>query len=183
MNTRLLLVSGSTRDESSNSAALRALAMVVPDGVTPVLFTELTALPAFVPGQQVDPSSAVARWRHEISAADAVLFSTPEYAGTLPGSLKNALDWTVASGEFVGKPVGWINVANAGRGGGAISTLESVLRYVSADVIPGACARICPPAGVTFTARVVDDDVRRQLETVVQEVLQHLHATTGSPPG
>ena len=147
MSTRLLLVSGSTRDESSNSAALRALAAVVPEEVEPVIFAELTALPAFVPGQQVDSSSAVARWRREITHADAVLFSTPEYAGTLPGALKNALDWTVASGEFVGKPVGWINVANAGRGGGAINTLESVLRYVSADVISGPARASAPRKG------------------------------------
>ena len=57
--------------------------------------------------------------RRQLADADAVLFCTPEYAGTLPGSLKNLLDWTVGGGELYGKPVAWINVANPGRGDGA----------------------------------------------------------------
>lgn len=75
-------------------------------------------------------------------AADAVLFCTPEYAGTLPGSFKNLLDWTVGSGELYGKPVAWINVANAGRGEGAQATLVTVLGYVGAVIIEPACTHL-----------------------------------------
>ena len=55
--------------------------------------------------------------RQEIAAADAVLFCTPEYAGTLPGSFKNLLDWTVGGGEIYGKPAVWINPAAVRRDG------------------------------------------------------------------
>jgi NAD(P)H-dependent FMN reductase len=71
-----------------------------------------------------------------------VLFCTPEYAGTLPGSLKNLLDWTVGGGQLYGKPVAWLNVAAANRGLGAEQTLASVLGYVGAVVVEPACRHI-----------------------------------------
>jgi chromate reductase, NAD(P)H dehydrogenase (quinone) len=84
----------------------------------------------------------VARLREEITAADAVLFCTPEYAGTLPGSFKNLLDWTVGGGQLYGKPAAWINVAAEGRGQGAQDALASVLGYVGAAIVEQACRRI-----------------------------------------
>src|SRR3712207_2303791 len=97
---RMLLVSGSTRAASTNTAALRTVRAVAPPGVSAVLFEGLSDLPAFNPDDDSGrPHPAVAGLRRELAAADAVLFCTPEYAGTLPGSLKNLLDWTVGSGE------------------------------------------------------------------------------------
>jgi NAD(P)H-dependent FMN reductase len=99
---------------------LKTLRAVAPEGVTTVLYEGLSDLPAFNPdGDGERPHAAVADLRQQLAASDAVLFCTPEYAGTLPGSLKNLLDWTVGSGELYGKPVAWINVANSGRGEGA----------------------------------------------------------------
>ena len=138
---RLLLVSGSTRDGSTNSAALRAARDEAPADVVATLYDGLADLPAFNPDDEehgpVHP--AVARLREQLAAADAVLFCTPEYAGTLPGSFKNLLDWTVGNGDLYEKPVAWINVAAEGRGGGALQdTLATVLRYVTATVIEQA---------------------------------------------
>ena len=70
-----------------------------------------------------------------------MLFCTPEYAGALPGSFKNLLDWTVGTGALHGKPVGWVNVANPGRGEGALAELITVLGYVGAKMIDSACLR------------------------------------------
>ena len=108
------------------------------------LYGGLSALPAFNPDHDgADLPPAAAGLRREIAAADAVMFCTPEYAGTLPGSFKNLLDWTVGGGELDGKPVAWLNVANQGRGGGAQATLETVLGYVGAKVVerPAAACR------------------------------------------
>src|SRR2546430_7605900 len=140
--TRILLVSGSTRSGSTTTAALRAIREVAPDGITTVLYDLLAGLPAFNPDDDgADPPVAVAALREQISAAGAVVFCTPEYAGTLPGSFKNLLDWTVGDGGLYGKPVAWINVANEGRGQGAQDTLLTVLGYVGAQVIEPACRR------------------------------------------
>jgi chromate reductase, NAD(P)H dehydrogenase (quinone) len=165
--TRILLVSGSTRGGSTNTAALRTIEAVVPDGVAADLYDGLAELPAFNPDDDGAPASGpdgspgdgsakdsgprdggralpapVAALRERIAVADAVVFCTPEYAGTLPGSFKNLLDWTVGGGELYGKPVAWINVAGPGRGGGAQATLETVLGYVGAQVIERACRRL-----------------------------------------
>ena len=114
-SVRVLLISGSTRNGSANSAALVTAAALAPRRVTPVLYGGLADLPAFNPDHDGDllPPAAAAL-RGEIGAAAAVLFCTPEYAGTLPGSLKNLLDWTVGGGEMNEKPAAWINVAEAG---------------------------------------------------------------------
>jgi chromate reductase, NAD(P)H dehydrogenase (quinone) len=143
LRKRILLISGSTRDGSTNTAALRTIAAAAPAGVTAELYGGLAGLPAFNPdddGDRLPP--AAAGLRQAIAAADAVLFCTPEYAGTLPGSFKNLLDWTVGGGELDGKPVAWLNVANPGRGGGAQATLVTVLGYVGARVVEPACRRV-----------------------------------------
>jgi len=140
---RILLVTGSTRTASANTAALATAAAIAPSQVTPVLYGGLAELPAFNPDHDGDllPAPA-AGLRRELAESDAVLLCTPEYAGTLPGSLKNLLDWTVGGGELYGKPTAWINVAAPGRGQGAEASLAAVLGYVGADVIHAACRRL-----------------------------------------
>jgi chromate reductase len=140
---KVLLISGSTRDGSANTAALVTAAALAPGGVTTALYRGLGILPAFNPDQDGDRlPEPVAELLREIKRADAVLFCTPEYAGTLPGSLKNLLDWTVGGGELYEKPAAWVNVAAANRGQGAQATLATVLGYVGAVVIESACRHI-----------------------------------------
>lgn len=137
---RLLLVSGSTRHSSTNNAALATVRELAPAGSAAILYQGLSALPAFNPDDDRDPvPAAVAELREEISNADVVVFSTPEYAGTLPGSFKNLLDWTVGSDVVSGKPVAWINVAAPGRGHGAVATLKLVVGYIDAQILDRAC--------------------------------------------
>ena len=155
---RILLITGSTRHGSANTAALTTAAELAPAGVTPVLYGGLASLPAFNPDHDGDLlPPAAAELRGEIAAAAAVLFCTPEYAGTLPGSFKNLLDWTVGGGELYEKPVAWLNVANPGRGGGAAATLALVLAYVGATVIDSACRDIpVPKTAITAEGTVRD---------------------------
>src|SRR6266699_3994253 len=96
-DVRILLISGSTRRGSGNTAALRTVQALAPDGVTAELYDGLAALPAFSPDQDERPPAPAADLRARIAAAGALLFCTPEYAGTLPGSLKNLLDWTLGA--------------------------------------------------------------------------------------
>jgi chromate reductase, NAD(P)H dehydrogenase (quinone) len=168
---RVLLVSGSTRAASTSTAALRTLADLDVAGTDTDLWADLVAVPAFVPDDDGDPPPAVTDLRRRIAAADAVVFCTPEYAGTLPGSLKNALDWMVGSGELYRKPVAWVTVAAPGRGTGAEATLRLVLGYVEAAVIEPACVRI--PVGrdrVGADGRVADPDVRARLAAQIAVV-------------
>ncbi len=155
---RVLLITGSTRHGSANTAALTTAAELAPAGITPVLYGGLAGLPAFNPDHDGDLlPPAAAELRGEIAAAAAVLFCTPEYAGTLPGSFKNLLDWTVGGGEMYEKPVAWLNVANPGRGGGAAATLALVLSYVGATVIDSACRDIPVPRTAITPEGTVSD--------------------------
>ena len=144
-DVRILLISGSTRRGSGNTAALRTVQAMAPEGTTADVYEGLAMLPAFSPDEDEHPPRPAAEFRERIADAGALLFCTPEYAGTLPGSLKNLLDWTVGGGEIYGKPVGWINIAVGGRGTGAEEHLAMVLRYVGAAAVERACVRVPVP--------------------------------------
>lgn len=140
---QVLLVSGSLRRRSTNTAVLRTAQTVAPDDVVAVVYERLADLPHFNPDDEVDPlHPAVADLRQQIRTADAVLFSTPEYAGALPGSFKNLLDWTVGddqSGSIYEKPVAWINASPRGAIN-AHDSLRKVLGYTGAAIVEPACA-------------------------------------------
>jgi NAD(P)H-dependent FMN reductase len=146
---------------------LRTLREVVPDGITVGLYEGLAALPAFNPDNEANAGPAVEQLRRELGEAGAVVFCTPEYAGSLPGSFKNLLDWTVGTADLYGKPVAWVNVAAPGRGEGAEATLATVLRYVGARIVEPACVRVTILRdAVGPDGTVADDGVRRRLAEV-----------------
>jgi NAD(P)H-dependent FMN reductase len=181
---RILLVSGSARTASTNTAALRTEAAEVPPGVEAVLHDGLAALPAFNPDDDAEDPAAVPppvrELRAAIDAADAVLFSTPEYAGALPGAFKNLLDWTVGAVPGLGgKPVGWLNVAAPGRGDGAHAELATVLGYVGASVVPSACRRIPVGHGAVGPDGLIEDPVVR---AALAEILAALVPALPPPP-
>jgi NAD(P)H-dependent FMN reductase len=127
---------------STNTAALRTARAVAPDGVEAVLYEGMRTLPHFDPDLDAEPlDPAVAALRNAIGDADALVFSTPEYAGALPGSFKNVLDWTIGddqSGSIYEKPVAWINASPRGAAH-AHESLRLVLGYAHARIIESAC--------------------------------------------
>jgi chromate reductase len=147
--TKLLLISGSLRGGSTNSATLRTAAALVPDGTRAEVYDGMGRLPHFNPDH--DPADGagldaeVAALRAALTAADALLLSTPEYAGALPGSFKNLLDWTVGGGQTDRMPVAWINVSGpAAPSGGADAhdSLRKVLGFTGAQIVEEACIRL-----------------------------------------
>jgi len=156
---RVLLVSGSLRARSTNTAVLRTAQAVAPDDVVTVLYDNVGNLPQFNPDADESPfPAAVADLRRRIRAADALLFSTPEYAGGLPGPLKNLLDWTIGDddpGSIYEKPVAWIN-ASVRTAADAHESLHKVLGYAHASIVEAACAHI-----PVTSAMVGDEDLIR----------------------
>ena len=113
---KVLAISGSTRKESSNLQIVQAIARLSADNLDMDIFQELDSLPHFNPdldGDQVPP--AVTAFRNRIREAAGVLICTPEYVFSLPGSLKNALEWMVSTTIFSGKPVALITAAAQGE--------------------------------------------------------------------
>jgi chromate reductase len=90
---RILAVSGSLREGSFNTSLLRAALEAAPEAVELELWEGLGDLPLYDDDLEVDVPGSVRRLREEWAAADAIVFATPEYNGSVPGGLKNAIDW------------------------------------------------------------------------------------------
>lgn len=131
---KFLAISGSLRASSSNTNLLLAAVALSPSGADVEIYPALGQLPPFNPDDDnAQLSPAVTHWRAALRTADAVIFSTPEYAHGVPGVLKNALDWVVGSGELVAKPVALFNASP--RGTYAQASLLETLTVMSANVI------------------------------------------------
>jgi NAD(P)H-dependent FMN reductase len=131
----ILAISGSLRRESLNSAALRAAAHAAArTGLRVEIDDSPRGLPHFNPDLEIQPPEAVQRFRGVCENAGAVLLAVPEYAFGIPGTLKNALDWTVGSGAIYRKPVAVLSVAPAGRAAHVRRALELVFTALDCDV-------------------------------------------------
>jgi len=132
--TKILAIPGSLRDNSSSNLILKAIISMAPPELEIEIFNGVGDLPHFNDPQEVP--EAVIQFRKKVKQTDAILICTPEYAFGVPGSLKNALDWTVGSGEFVDKPVSLITASSQGEKGHAALLL--ILTAISANVIDDA---------------------------------------------
>jgi chromate reductase, NAD(P)H dehydrogenase (quinone) len=165
-----LLISGSLRDGSTNTAILRTADQVAPANVKTTLYDGMGRLPHFNPdgdreGERVD--EAVAELRAAVTAADALLLCTPEYAGALPGSFKNLLEWTVGDASTYRKPVAWINASGRAAptgGADAHESLRKVLGYVHAWIVEEACRRIpIARSDIGAEGMIEDPAIREQI--------------------
>lgn len=176
---RVLGVSGSLRRDSHNTRLLRAAAEYLPAQVTLEVFDGLAAVPPYDEDADVEPAPAGARaFRDALAASDAVLFATPEYNGSIPGQLKNALDW--ASRPFTTNPLRRKPVAVVGASTGlfgavwAQAELRKVLKTMGAVVVEAEL--IVPTADDAFHAdgRLVLEEQTAGLSSVVTGL--HLEA-------
>jgi len=136
---RILAVSGSLREGSFNTSLLRAAAEAAPEGVELELWEGLAELPLYDEDLDEDVPESVRRMRADWAAADAILFSTPEYNGSVPGGLKNAVDWASRprlEGLLRNKPVAVVG-ASTGQFGAlwAQQDLKRILGIAGARVI------------------------------------------------
>ncbi|WP_426574952.1 NADPH-dependent FMN reductase [Aquihabitans sp. McL0605] len=182
---RVVGVCGSLQERSTTAAVLASVADLVTAAPTPVeagadggpalieyhRFRGIDRLPHFNPDHDDDPAHPeVATWRNALAAADAVVIATPEYAHSYPGALKDALDWTVGSGELVDKPV-LLVTASGGGGVHAGEALAQVLRAMSAQVIgPVSIWGVSPKIA---DDRLTDVDDLSALAAAVTVLLTH----------
>lgn len=183
---RILGIGGSLRAASYNRLLLRQAADLAPAGVDFVEWTGLAAVPPFSEDDEDQPGAAVSALRDAITAADAVVVVTPEYNASLPGQLKNALDW--ASRPFPdnalrAKPVAVIG-ASPSPGGAQRAQAEArtVLGAIGARVLDTELR--VPRAYQAFdaTGRLVDPELRRALARLLNEVRGAAAGSDGSRP-
>lgn len=179
---RVLGISGSLRRGSHNVRLLRAAAATLPFGATFVEFDRLGELPPFNEDREFFAPEPVEALRTAVREADAVIISTPEYNHSLPGVLKNALDWlsrpSVAEGPFKDKPVLVIG-ASTGLFGAvwAQADTRKVLKAVSAHVLEDEL-----PVGLAEDAFAIDGSLLSpELASRLDEIVENLVREVGSP--
>jgi len=147
----ILAISGSVDTGSYNTALLHTVARLAPEHIKLSVFDLLQNIPAFVPGSDEEAiPGAVHLLMAKIKAADGVIISTPEYAHGIPGALKNALDWLVATDVMVLKPVLVTSVSTSGLGGiRAHNALILVLSAMNANVVVDGSLNV-PYAKIKF---------------------------------
>ncbi len=145
-----------------------------PPGVHARVYEGLGGLPHFNPDDDTDDlPGPVESLRGAIREADALLFSVPEYAGGLPGSLKNLLDWSIGDdhwGSIYEKPVAWINASQRGALH-AHESLRRVLGYAHASIVEEACVDIPVTADIIGADGQVSDAGTR---TAIGQVVARL---------
>lgn len=138
---KILAISGSAREASTNTAFLRAMKNHAPVGVELLVFHRLNALPVFSPDCEGEATPAAVReFMEMVSAADGIIISSPEYVHAIPGGLKNAIDWMVSRFEVVGKPVALAHASH--RGDDMLASLRLVLSTVSDNFLENIFLRI-----------------------------------------
>jgi chromate reductase len=164
------MICGSVRNGSVNSAVLETAVDLLPIGVSAVVYSGLSDLPHFNPDLDHEPlPPSVVELRRLIDESSALFFSTPEYAGAIPGALKNLLEWTVGGTETTQKPTGWFNPSSIlNRAADTYTSLRIVLEYTGAQVVDEACVDVPVPRALIGEDGVVrSDEVRSSIYRAV----------------
>jgi chromate reductase len=178
---RILALSGSQRAASWSTALLVATRALVPAHIDLQIEQRHQAWPLFNPDLETDPPAAVQAVRDAITAADAVLIASPEYAHGVSGTIKNTLDWLVGHPGFAGKPVAVFNPSH--RAHHADDALKETLRTMAADLIADACVRI-PVIGAPIRqdAIAAAPAYRNAIEAALDAIAAHVQARTKTGP-
>ncbi|GAC1420666.1 MAG: NADPH-dependent FMN reductase [Flavisolibacter sp.] len=171
---KILALCGSTRKKSSNLQILQFIQQSFAAQLNIEIYTQLEFLPHFNPDRDgQDPPSAVVSFRKKINEADGVIICTPEYVFSLPGTLKNAIDWMVSTTLFSELPVALITASGLGQK--AHESLIMIMKTIYAQTNPelqlliqGARAKI------NTDGIICDPDTSQAIQKLMEEFIKVL---------
>lgn len=131
MKKKILAISGSVRQASSNHMLINLFASEISNIADVQLYEGIDVLPHFNPDHTDSPPQEVTDFRRMVANSDAVLICTPEYVFSIPGSLKNAIEWCVSTTAFKGKKLGIITASASGKKGH--EELQLIMKTLEAD--------------------------------------------------
>ena len=174
MKKQILAICGSTRQSSTNHKLIQAITELTKQDFELRVFENLAALPHFNPDEDnADVAPSVTAFRQQLQQADGILICTPEYAHGVPGTLKNAIDWTVSSCEFSGKPTVLVTASTDGKH--AHQALLETLRVIEAGnidelnlLIPFAQTKI------NRDGKIIDDATLLEVQQLMQRLKELL---------
>lgn len=172
---KILAISGSTRADSVNVHILTAIAGMYSADAVITLYTGIDQLPHFNPDQDTgNGPTSVEDFRKQIHDADGVLICTPEYVYSLPGSLKNAIEWTVSTILFTDKPVALITASSLGqKAHEALALLMSTIgAKISASLLISA-----PKTKISTEGKITDEatlsGIRQLMDTFISTLSEN----------
>jgi chromate reductase, NAD(P)H dehydrogenase (quinone) len=170
---KIVAISGSLRTNSSATCIVKHVMKLFPEIINFILYDGIGKLPHFDDNENVAPVVTV--FRKLLMEADGVFICQPEYAFGVPGSLKNALDWTVSSGELVDKPLALVTAATGGDK--AHAALLLTLGALSSKIAEGATLLIpFVRTKLNDKGEVIDAEIVQSLTSVVQALVQAIRA-------
>ena len=166
---KIIVICGSTRADSVNLHLIQAIGDIANAQFEINIFKELAGIPHFNPDLDTDsPPAEVTQFREQLKAADGILICTPEYAMGVPGTLKNAIDWTVSSMEFSHKPVALITASSSGHK--AHASLMETLKVIESEMTPATSLLI------SFIKTKISQDGKIKDEKTLAEVQKLIKA-------
>jgi chromate reductase, NAD(P)H dehydrogenase (quinone) len=185
---KILGISGSLRHGSYNTSLLRTAARLFPDDVEFEIWGRLKEVPPYDEDDDTDAApAAVTAFRGAIAGADAVLFATPEYNSSVPGQLKNAVDWAsrpLATNPLRNKPVAVVGASTGAFGAvWAQAELRKVLAATGARVVEGEVVAGHAPTRFDEEGQLVDENLLEELQEVLSELVDAVGARQAFPGG
>ena len=173
---KILAICGSTKSNSTNLTIIKTLQELSAGSVEIILYDELTALPFFNPDLDNDrPPTAVVRLREAIDSSDAVIITTPEYVFSLPGVLKNAIEWTVSTRVFANKPIAIITASSLGEK--AHESLQLIMKTIEAKVDESTALLLQGAKSKIGRNEKPDAETIEKLKTLLQALIDQIQTT------
>lgn len=166
---KIIAICGSTRESSTNLKFLNAIGELLNGVAEMEIYMDIASIPHFNPDLDTDnPPSSVTQFRNKLKGADGILICTPEYAMGVPGTLKNAIDWTVSSMEFSHKPVALITASSMGEKGHR-SLLET-LQVIESRMTPQTQLLISfAKTKINEQSVITDSETMKQVDNLLRE--------------
>lgn len=174
MKKKIFAISGSTRKNSSNERMLKAIAALYKDTLDVEIYDGIDALPHFNPDLDNEHLPPIVQdFRERIRLSDGVIICTPEYVFSLPGSLKNAIEWNVSTTVFSNKPVAMIVASASGEKAFeslylVMTTIESKIASKSKLLIKGAKGKI------GMNGEITDQNALDNIKVLVASLIQSI---------
>ncbi len=163
-------ICGSIRQHSSSHVILEEIVRMLPAEIVFEAYDNLASVPAF-DDREEDPEP-VKDFKAILKKADGIFISSPEYAFGVPGALKNALDWTVGTGDFFHKPVALVTASS--QGVKAHESMQYILAALAAELYPKNTLLISNIRSKVKDGRVADDETRQALQALVTSFVTSL---------
>ena len=171
---KILAIPGSTRQSSTNLNLIKAISDLFAEKLVVKIFRGLSGIPHFNPDLDAEnPPKNVLEFRSQLKEADGILICTPEYAMGVPGTLKNAIDWTVSSMEFSGKPVALITASSSGQK--AHLSLLDTLKVIESDIPENSQLLISFVKTKVKEDKITDIDTLEKVKQVISSLLNTIN--------